>query len=138
MEIIELNERATDAWNRHDRDAFLALYADDCEIVTPDTTVKGREGALQFWTLNHDPFPDSRLVVRRVVSDGSTLVEESVFEGTNTDVLPMPDGTEVPATGASASLPYVGVHTFRGDRCVSSHFYWDQLSMLQQLGLLQG
>jgi len=137
MEITELNDLATEAWNRGDRDAFVACYTEDCEIVTPDMTAKGHDAVHQFWAANFGPFPENRVVAHRTVMNGTTIVEESVFEGTNTGPLPMPDGTELPATGAAVSVPYVGLHTARGDRIVSSHFYWDTMAMLQQLGLLQ-
>jgi len=128
---------ATDAWNRHDRDAYVALYTEDCEIVTPDATVTGHDGAREFWRQNADPFPDNRITARKIVTDGTTLVEESVFEGTNTGPLPMPDGSEMPATGKAVAVPYVGLHTARDELIASSHFYWDQLSFLQQLEVLQ-
>ncbi|MDT0350019.1 ester cyclase [Pseudonocardia charpentierae] len=136
MGITELNDLATDAWNRHDRDAYVALYTEDCEIVTPDATVTGHDGAREFWRQNADPFPDNRITARKVVTDGTTLVEESLFEGTNTGPSPMPDGSEMPATGKAVAVPYVGLHTARDELIASSHFYWDQLSFLQQLGVL--
>jgi steroid delta-isomerase-like uncharacterized protein len=136
MDLVTLYHQANDAWNRHDRDAYVALHADDCEIVAPGSTGKGHQGVLDFWADSAGPFPDNRATPRTVVADGTTVVEESVWEGTNTGPLTMPDGSELPPTGAVVSVPYVGVHTVRGGRFVSSHYYWDQMAFLKPLGLL--
>ena len=66
------------------------------------------------------------------------MADGSVWEGTNTGPLTMPDGSELPPTGAVVSVPYVGVHTVRGGLFVSSHYYWDQMAFLKPLGLLRG
>jgi len=137
VEIIELIDLAADAWNRHDGDAYVALHAEDYEIVTPDLTAKGHDGVRQFWAANWGPFPENQITVLRVVADGTTVVEEGVFAGTNTGPLPMPDGTELPATGATVSIPYMAWHTVRDGLFTSSHFYWDSIAFLQQLGLMQ-
>jgi len=114
MDLVTLYHQANDAWNRHDRGAYVALYADDCEIVAPGgSTRKGHQGVLDFWAESAGPFPDNRATPRTVVADGTTVVEESVWEGTNTGPLTMPDGSELPPTGAVVSVPYVGVHTVR-------------------------
>jgi carboxymethylenebutenolidase len=39
-------------------------------------------------------------------------------------------------TGRYVEVPLVGVVTFRGDKLVHEHIYWDQASVLVQLGLL--
>jgi|GEM_PF-304689 len=47
------------AWNSHDLDRILSLYADDVEVTTPmikvalgidDGTVRGRDAAGQYWS----------------------------------------------------------------------------------------
>lgn len=42
----------------------------------------------------------------------------------------------VPPTGRYVEVGLVGVVTFRGDKLVSEHIYWDQASVLVQIGLL--
>ena len=136
MAIKEIFDLAIDAWNRHDRDAFAACYADDCEVIAPDLNGKGHQGLFELWAQSMDGFPDCRLAVQRVVTDGTNLVEESLWHGTHTRPLAMPDGQEAPATGASVTVPYAGLHTVRDDKIISSRFYYDQMAFLGQLGLL--
>jgi steroid delta-isomerase-like uncharacterized protein len=136
MDLREMFERGTDAWNRHDVDGFAADYADDCELTAPGFVGKGRQGVREFWAQNEGPFPDSQVLVHRTVVEGDTIVEESVFRGTHNGPLPAPDGTEVPPTGAHIEVPFVAVHTVRGDRIVRTRMYWDQMEVMGQLGLL--
>lgn len=42
----------------------------------------------------------------------------------------------VPPTGRYVEVAVVGVITFRGDKLVHEHIYWDQASVLVQIGLL--
>jgi carboxymethylenebutenolidase len=42
----------------------------------------------------------------------------------------------VPPTGKYVEIPLVGIVTFRGDKLVNEHIYWDQASVLVQIGLL--
>jgi len=71
-----------------------------------------------------------------LVEDDELLGEEGALSGTNTGPIPMPAGTELPATGAPIDLPYCAMHVVRDDRIVESRYYWDQMAMLGQLGLL--
>jgi len=137
VDLTALIDRASDAWNRQDRDAYVALHSEDYEIVTPTLTAAGHDGARAFWAVNFDPFPENQVTVLRVVAEGASVAEEGIFAGTNTGPLPMPDGTQLAATGAAVSVPYVAWHTVRDGVFVSSHFYWDSMTFLQQLGLIQ-
>ena len=71
-----------------------------------------------------------------LAGDGELLAEEGVLTGTNNGPIPMPDGSGLPATGSAVELPYIAMHTVRDDRIVESRYYWDQMAMLGQLGLL--
>jgi carboxymethylenebutenolidase len=42
----------------------------------------------------------------------------------------------VPPTGRYVEVALVGIVTFRGDKLVHEHIYWDQASVLVQIGLL--
>jgi carboxymethylenebutenolidase len=43
----------------------------------------------------------------------------------------------VPATGKYVEVPMVAIVTFDGDKIASEHIYWDQATVLVQLGLLE-
>lgn len=138
MEPKELVQRQADAWNARDREGFVATYADDCEVTAPGFAGKGRQGVGEFWSLWMDGFPDNQVIVRLLLADGDDVAEESRFEGTNSGPLTGPDGSRIPATGRRVSTAFSGLHTVRGDVVTSTRFYFDQVELLTQLGLLPG
>jgi carboxymethylenebutenolidase len=42
----------------------------------------------------------------------------------------------IPPTGRYVEVPLVGIITFRGDKLFNEHIYWDQATVLVQIGLL--
>jgi len=42
----------------------------------------------------------------------------------------------VPPTGKRVEVPFVAIIRFDGDKIVHEHLYWDQASLLVQIGLL--
>ena len=128
MSAKDLLHRNIAAWNARDRAAYVATYAEDCSLTSPDGGGKGQEAV--------GAFPDNRVRIIALAEDGEFLGEEGALSGTNTGPIPMPAGTELPATGAPIDLPYCAMHVVRDDRIVESRYYWDQMAMLGQLGLL--
>ena len=62
------------------------------------------------------------------------IVDEMIFSFTHTQEMPwmLPD---VPPTGRHVEIPLVAIVRFRGDKLVHEHIYWDQASVLKQIGL---
>lgn len=136
MDAKELLQRNTDAWNSRDQEGFFATFADDCEVTAPGFTGKGRQGLTEFWNAWHAGFSDNQVTVRLMIADDDHVVEESVFSGTHDGPLMSQDGSEIPATGRQVSAAFSSVSTMRGEQIVSTHFYFDRLDMLTQLGLM--
>lgn len=44
----------------------------------------------------------------------------------------------IPPTGKYIEIPLIAIVSFRGDRLYNEHIYWDQASVLAQIGLLDG
>lgn len=81
--------------------------------------------------------PDTRveLVTRTVGAD--RIVDEMILRFTHTTEMDwMLPG--VPPTGRRVEIPTVGVVAFEGNKIASEHIYWDQASVLVQVGLLDG
>ncbi len=136
MNPTDVVRASVDTWNNADRQGFLACYAEDCEIVTPALDGKGHDGVAAFWTSIMGPMPDCRVQVLRLLTEGDAVAEEALSQATNTGPSYAPDGTEIPATGRTATFAFSALHTVQDDKIVSSHFYWDTLAILAQLGLL--
>jgi carboxymethylenebutenolidase len=73
--------------------------------------------------------------VSRTIGQGR-LVEEMVFRFTHT--IPMDWMLPgIPPTGKRVEIALLVVVQFDGDKLAHEHLYWDQASVLVQLGLLQ-
>jgi carboxymethylenebutenolidase len=79
--------------------------------------------------------PDMEMVpVSRTVGE-SSVVDEFVMRFThNTYIDWMLPG--IAPTGRFVEIPVVAIVQFQGDKLVHEHIYWDQASVLVQLGLL--
>jgi len=99
-DIEQVDDQGMAAWDGHDVDAFMGLFAD--EFVWTDLTVpepmRTRDEARQYMQAWFRAFPDMRVRrTNRVVSEDAVAAEVE-FTGTNTGPMLM-GGAEVPPTG---------------------------------------
>ncbi len=121
------------AVNDNDNDA--EPWADNAELVAPGGQASGREGVLAFLGVFHEAFPDLRLEVTQLLTDGSAAAAEGTLTGTHDGVLHAPNG-DVPPTGRAVELRWAAVFATDGDTLKSEHLFFDQMDFLGQLGLL--
>ncbi len=97
----------------------------------------GKEALGRFYSTRFIPkMPsDAALVpISRTVGE-DRLVDEFVFKFTHTIRMDwMLPGVE--PTGKQVEVPFVVIVQFDGDKLAHEHIYWDQASVLVQLGLL--
>ncbi len=112
----------------------------DAPYVTHVPTLAGgigAEGVRRFYGdhfIGHWPDDVRISQVSRTVG-ASRVVDEMVLHFTHDQVM----DTFLPGvapTGRAVSLPVVVVADFGGDKVASEHIYWDQASLLVQIGLL--
>jgi carboxymethylenebutenolidase len=79
--------------------------------------------------------PDTSLkLISRTVGQDS-LVDEMLFSFTHTSVIDwMLPG--IAPTGRAVEIPLVAIVQFKDDKLVHEHIYWDQASVLVQIGVL--
>ena len=70
-----------------------------------------------------------------VVESGDALAGEVRMTGTHTAPMVTPNGP-IPATGKTITLEVCDFARFANGKVVSFHSYFDQLSIMAQLGLL--
>jgi carboxymethylenebutenolidase len=97
----------------------------------------GHEQLKRFYAYHFIPVnpPDFRLtpISRTVGTD--TIVDEFIVHFTHTTVIDwMLPG--IAPTGRVVEVPTVAIVKFEGDKLAHEHIYWDQASVLVQLGLL--
>ncbi len=122
-----------DAVNARDRDADP--WAVDAEMTAPGAQVSGRENVIGFIGVFQGAFPDLRLEITTLVTEGAGAAAEGILSGTHDGVLPSPNGDIAP-TGRAVALPWAAVYVTDGDTLKSEHLFFDQMDFLGQLGLL--
>ena len=118
-------------------DKSVADLADDFEQtdVPGGRTVRGPDGLRQLNLFFAEGFPDGRTEITNIFATEDQVVVEFIGRGTNTGLLHMPTG-DIPPTGRRAELRFCNVLKVRSGKLVSSHIYYDVMTMLQQLGLI--
>ncbi|KAF2402179.1 carboxymethylenebutenolidase [Trichodelitschia bisporula] len=124
---------------RKDADATIALMATDPHVnYVPTMTGGVGKRALQhfydeFFCLGIPPDFRTRLISRTVGVD--RVVDEMVISFTHTIEMPwiLP---AVPPTGKAVEVGFVSIVAIRGGKLVHEHIYWDQASVLMQIGAL--
>lgn len=105
--------------------------------VPPLTGASGGEDVRRFYSsqfINHTPADAVLTPIARTVS-GDRVIDEFVLEFTHDIELPwMLPG--VAPTGRRVRIPTVVVMGFLEDKVAYEHIYWDQASVLVQIGLL--
>ena len=97
----------------------------------------GREELREFYSKHFIPKmpPDTKIVpVSRTIGD-ERLVDEMIFQFTHTIEMDWMLPGLAP-TGKRVECPLVVIVHFRGGKLANEHIYWDQASVLVQLGLL--
>ena len=119
----------------NDRDDDADPWAADAELVAPGGQANGRDGVLGFLGVFHEAFPDLRLELTQLLTDGPAAAAEGTISGTHDGVLHTPDGDVAP-TGRAVELRWAAVYATDGDTLKSEHLFFDQMDFLGQLGLL--
>ena len=122
-----------------DTEATLRTMVDDAYVnhVPVMTGGRGKEALRAFYSTDFIPRmpPDTALVpVSRTVGENQ-LVDEMIFSFTHTQEIPwmLPN---VKPTNRRVEVPLVAIVRFRDGKLAHEHIYWDQASVLKQIGLL--
>ena len=135
------------AWQEHtyaefglkDPDAALAVMSDDPYVlnIPSGTGGVGRAGVYQFYAKQMLPYlpTDLELLSLSQIFGNDRIVEEFVIRFTHTIRMDwMLPG--VAATNRKVEFVLVGIIGFQGGKVASEHLYWDQATVLYQLGVL--
>ncbi|HJQ46859.1 MAG TPA: ester cyclase [Amycolatopsis sp.] len=130
-----LTQRWTELWNVGDRAGWEAMIDQQAfEARGPGGfRLAGRDAVEAEWAMWHDAFPDNHLAIERICGDDNCGMLEGRFQGTHSGTLRGPAG-DLPATGRIVDVPFCEVHRVHAGKVVDSHFYFDQVDMLTQLG----
>lgn len=134
----ELMDRATAAVIAGDLEALRAIYAPDVVATTPDEgELHGIDRFIEWNQSFVGSFTDRQYVPLHEHETAECAIDQGDFVGTHTEPLELPDGQTVPPTGKQIRMREADVATVREGRIVRHDFYFDQLDMLVQLGLVE-
>jgi len=144
---MESEGTLSSTWDQHLASEFAAKSADQAlatmaaepyvNEVPLMIGARGRDELHDFYAnhfLSQIP-PDMEMVpVSRTIGQGR-VVDELVMRFTHSIRLDwlLPG---IPPTGKRVELPFVVIVQFEGDKVAHEHLYWDQASVLVQIGLL--
>src|SRR5215468_8854546 len=132
-------EHVRHEFTTHNTDDTLATMVKDAYVnhIPVMTGGVGLDELREFYSKRFIPQmpPDTEMTpVSRTIGEDQ-LVDEMVFKFTHT--IPMEWMLPgIPATGKRVEVPLVAIVRFRDGKLAHEHIYWDQASVLVQIGLL--
>lgn len=134
-------------WEEHLRYEFATRHTEDTlATMVPDAYVNhipvltggvGHNELREFYSKRFIPKmpPDTEITPISRTVGADQLVDETIFRFTHTVEMDwMLPGVE--PTGKRVEIPLVVIVHFRGGKLAHEHIYWDQASVLAQLGLI--
>jgi len=126
---LEILREALEAFNRRDKEAFVALCDPDIENVPPADwpereVARGRDAVWDFYVANNEPWGDAPFEFVQPIDTGS----DTIALKTRGDMR----GT---ASGASVEWSFWQVATFRDGRVLRVEWFADEAEALEAAGL---
>jgi steroid delta-isomerase-like uncharacterized protein len=118
--------------NRRNLDFLAEAHPADAIWYEPDQDIQGIEQMKHYLALTFKAFPDFNVSVEDVIAEGEKVVSRYTFRGTHQGE------TEEfgPPTGRQFELEGISMHRFEDGKIVEDWERYDNLSLLQQLGLV--
>lgn len=139
MPAQDIAKKALDAFNRHDAEAFAALYTEDAVAPDPQYAepLRGRPAIRKDIEAFFHAFPDVQAtVIGEILFDDDNAAFEVQITGTHTGPLVTPDGP-VPPTNRRVQIS--GGRFIRVNRqglITDCRRYYDMAGIMAQLGLV--
>jgi predicted ester cyclase len=100
-------------------------------LSAPPGIPSDREGGKVYLFGFLNAFPDCQFTIDDMVAEGDQVVTKKTFRGTHTG-----EFAGIPATGKKVELQFVDIMRVRDGRIVEHWLSMDQLSFMQQLGVI--
>ena len=118
--------------NQRDWAAYDELNAPDfVNLSAPPGVPSDREGGKMFLTAFANAFPDSHITIDDMIAEGDRVVTKKTMTGTHTG-----EFNGIAPTGRRVELQYVDILRLRDGQITEHWLSMDQLSFMQQLGVI--
>jgi steroid delta-isomerase-like uncharacterized protein len=123
----------TDAFNRHDPDAYASFMAEDCVFTNAGTgeRVVGRAAQRADLVKLLAAWSDLRVETVNLLVAGDSYAKEWVMTGVHTGDMP-----SLPATGRNFRIVGADVGQVRDGKIANATEYWNLADFLSQVGAL--
>jgi steroid delta-isomerase-like uncharacterized protein len=127
-----LVEEAYDVLNAHDLDRYGKLVDDSyvVDTVASPTPIRGREAVKELAATYFKAFPDFHQDIEQMIASGDWVVSRWLVTGTHKG-----EFNGIPPTNRRVSVRGCTVSEIRNSRIVKTFISYDQLAILQQLGV---
>ena len=133
MSAEENKALARRAWeNMDDPDIIDEVYAPDVVWHEPDQDIQGTEQAKQFIAMYKTAFPDLNATFEDVIAEGDKVVTRVTLRGTHQGEIE----EFGPPTGRQIESKGITISRIEGGKIVEDWDSYDNLSVMQQLGLV--
>jgi len=128
----DLARRSWEGLSERNPDLIEEFYPPDLVWHEPDQDIRGYEEARQFVSTFFDAFPDINITVEDAIAEGDKAVTRYTIRGTHRGE------TEEfgPPTGRQMEVEGITIHRIEGGKIVEEWERYDNLSVMQQLGLV--
>jgi steroid delta-isomerase-like uncharacterized protein len=122
-----------DGFNKHNLKFLDEIFSKDAISHDPSQPNLGRgpEGARESMQVYTTAFPDSKIIIEREIAEGEYVVQHLRASGTHSGPL-----GNIPATGKKTNVTGVITSKLQDGKVVETWSLWDQLTLMQQLGVV--
>ena len=125
-------QRFRDALDAGDLDGAMAVFAPNAVVhMSSAPEPLSMEGFKQLGELLLSAFAGGRSTVEDMIAEGDKVVSRLTFRGTHTG-----DMMGIPPTGKSVMISEIIIDRLANGKIVESWRLFDQMAMMQQLGLI--
>jgi steroid delta-isomerase-like uncharacterized protein len=117
--------------NRHEFDVTLETFDHPrYELIATGDVYDGREEVSRYFEETRTAFPDQRNELIALHHSDDAVIVEAILRGTHRGML-----RSLPPTGREFEMRFTAMFLFEEDRLVCERVYFDQLTVLEQLGI---
>lgn len=121
----------TEIWTEKNRDVIDELIAPDCVFHAGDREFRGPAGYRRFFDAYVSAFPDLSIQIHDLIAEGDAVVSTYTARGQHSGSL-----MNVEPTGKQVEVSGVSILRFKGGRMVEGNTLWNEMSLMQQLGVV--
>lgn len=122
----------TEVWNNRNMDVVEEIMSPDhVDHELPPGLPPGREGFKAFVGIYLTAFPDTKFTIEDQIAEGDKVVTRWTATGTQTGEL-----MGIPPTGKKVTVTGFDINRFSGGKIVEHWGEFDEMGMMQQLGVV--